>query len=541
MTNINKISYFNSLKIIIMKTKKLLNSIICSFVIATLFLQVSCKIQPTTDLTKESIIPKPVLVTANGETFDLSRSSAIYTQGSSETLAETAIYLAELIEPATSIDRIITTEKTPPKGSIFLSLSATDALFGDEGYRLEITKKLVKISANTTAGLFNGIQTFRQLLPAEIELNSKQDVEWLVAGGVITDYPVYSYRGTMLDVTRHFLPIEAVKRHIDLISAYKINHLHLHLSDDQGWRVEIKSWPNLTEYGSRTQVGGGEGGFFTQEQYKDIVEYAAIRNVTIVPEFDMPGHTNAALASYPELNKDGKAPELYTGTRVGFSTLDANKEITYQFIEDVFREIAEITPGPYLHIGGDESHVTPHEDYIKFVERVQDIVLKLGKVSIGWDEIASGDLRPGSIVQYWSRRPTNAISAVEQGNKLLMSPSSRAYIDMKYDSTTVLGLRWAGLIEVDKAYDWDPATFTEGIGMDNIIGVEAPLWTETVTNIKDAEYLAFPRLPGIAEVGWTPAENRNWDEYKVRLGNHARRFKAMDINYYPSKLVPWVE
>ena len=522
--------------------RKLINFIVCCFIVSALFLQVSCKMYPPTDLTKENIIPKPVSVTANGETFSLCKTSGIYIQGSSEKLGETANYLAEALSPATGFDfKIITTEKTPPKGSILLSLSGIDASLGDEGYTLEITKKLVKISANTPAGLFNCIQTFRQLLPAEIEMKSKQNVEWLVAGGVITDYPVYSYRGTMLDVTRHFLSVENVKRHIDLISAYKINHLHLHLSDDQGWRIEIKSWPNLTEYGSKTQVGGGKGGFFTQEQYKDIVKYAADRNVTIIPEIDMPGHTNAALASYPELNTDGKAPELYTGTRVGFSTLATRKEITYKFIEDVLREIAEMTPGPYLHIGGDESHSTKKEDYIYFVERVQDIVLKLGKTSIGWDEISTGVLRPGSIAQHWSRRPTNAINAVEQGAKLLMSPSSRTYIDMKYDSTTTIGYTWAGLIDVEKAYNWDLATFIDGIGRENIIGIEAPLWTETITNIKEVEYLAFPRLPGVAEIGWTPAENRNWDEYKVRLGNHAKRFKAMDINYYPSKLVPWVE
>jgi len=524
-----------------MPMKKLINSIICCFTIAALFLQVSCKTYSPTDLTKENIIPKPVSITASGETFSLSKNSGIYIQGSSEKLDQIANYFAELLRPATGFDFAVKTmEKNPPKGSILLSLSGADASLGDEGYILEITKKLVKISANKPAGLFHGIQTFRQLLPAEIEMKSKQNVEWLVAGGVIIDYPVYSYRGAMLDVARHFLPVEAVKRYIDLISAYKFNYLHLHLSDDQGWRIEIKSWPNLTEHGSKTQVGGGEGGFFTQEQYKDIVKYAADLNITIIPEIDMPSHTNAALSSYPELNEDGKAPELYTGTRVGFNTLATRKEITYKFVEDVFRELVEMTPGPYIHIGGDESHVTKKDDYIYFVERVQDIILKLGKISIGWDEISLGVLRPGTIAQYWSSSK-NANSAVAQGAKLLMSPASRAYIDMKYDSTITIGYRWAGYIEVDKAYDWDPATFEEGIGRENIIGVEAPLWTETVTNIKDAEFLAFPRLPGIAEIGWTDAANRNWDEYKVRLGNHAKRFKAMEINYYPSKLVPWVE
>lgn len=521
--------------------KKLTNPAICCFVIAVLFLQVSCTTQPPTDLTKENIIPKPVSVTANGETFSLNQNTGIYTQGSSAELDETAEYLAGLLRPATGFDfEIIVTETAPSKGSILLSLSEADASVGDEGYNLEITKKLVKISANSPAGLFNGIQTFRQLLPAEIEMKSIQDIEWNIAGGSITDYPVYSYRGAMLDVARHFMSVEEVKRYIDLISLYKINYLHLHLSDDQGWRIEIKSWPNLTEHGGQTEIGDGPGGFFTQEQYKDIVGYAAYRNVIIIPEIDMPGHTNAALASYPELNANGKAPELYTGTRVGFSTLATRKEITYKFIKDVFTEIAGLTPGPYIHIGGDESHVTKKEDYIPFVERVQDIVSEIGKTSIGWDEISLGTLRPGTIAQYWSSTE-NAGNAVAQGAKLLMSPASRAYIDMKYDTTTRIGYTWAGIIEVDKAYNWDPATLEPGIGKDNIIGIEAPLWTETITDIKDAEFLAFPRLPGIAEIGWTPMSNRSWNEYRVRLGNHAKRFKAMDVNYYPSKLVPWVE
>jgi len=509
--------------------------------ITVLCLQLSCKNYPLTDLTKEYLIPKPVLVTANGETFCLSKNTSIYVEGLSGQLEGIANYLAEFLRNATGFDfKIKAARGTPSKGNILLTLSEPDNSLGDEGYRIEITKKLVKITAPACAGLFHGIQTFRQLLPAEIEYQSKQDMEWTVAGGVISDFPVYTYRGAMLDVTRHFFPVEHVKRYIDLISTYKMNHLHLHLSDDQGWRIEIKSWPNLTEHGSKTQVGGGEGGFYTQEQFKELVKYAAERYVTIVPEIDMPSHTNAALSSYPELNEDGIAPGLYTGVEVGFNTLATRKEITYQFVEDVLREIAEMTPGPYIHIGGDESHVTKKDDYIYFVERVQDIVLKLGKISIGWDEIATGKLRPGSIAQYWANAK-NAHSAVEQGAKLLMTPSSNAYIDMKYDRNTRIGYTWAGLIEVDKAYTWDPATLIEGIGREHIIGVEAALWTETILNIKDVEYLAFPRLPGIAEIGWTALANRSWDEYKIRLGNHAKRFKAMDINYYPSQLVPWIE
>ncbi len=321
---------------------------------------------------------------------------------------------------------------------------------------------------------------------------------------------------------------------------YKMNILHLHLTDDQGWRIEIKSWPNLTKHGGSTQVGGGTGGFYTQEEFKEIVLYAQDRYITIVPEVDMPGHTNAALASYPELNRDGKAPELYTGIKVGFSTLDTRKEVVYQFVDDVVRELSAITPGPYFHIGGDESHVTEKADYIYFVNRVQAIVKSHGKFTIGWDEIANATLTDNSVIQYWAeKKDENALLAVSQGSKIIMSPSSRAYLDMKYDSLTVLGLDWAGTIEVDHAYDWDPATLVEGVGRNDILGIEAPLWSETVTNIDEIEHLVFPRIAGYAEIGWTRPDMRNWDEYKVRLAEQKERFETMGINFYPSPMVPW--
>jgi hexosaminidase len=342
----------------------------------------------------------------------------------------------------------------------------------------------------------------------------------------------------MLDVSRHFFGVEDVKKFIDYLAFYKMNVLHLHLSDDQGWRIEIKSWPNLTTHGGSTQVGGGKGGYYTQDQYAEIVAYAGDQYITIVPEIDMPGHTNAALASYAELNCNGKATELYTGTRVGFSTFCTNKEITYRFINDVVRELAEMTPGPYIHIGGDESHATKIEDYIPFVNRVQDIVTEHGKQVIGWDEIALSTLKPNSVAQHWANI-SNAEKAVAQGAKVLMSPAVKAYLDMQYDSTTPLGLHWAAYIEVDDAYIWDPGSLVPGLNKESIIGVEAPLWSETLTNLDEIEYMVFPRLPGIAEIGWTPVSMRSWDEYKTRLAKHNKCFDAMGINYYQSKKVPW--
>jgi hexosaminidase len=378
------------------------------------------------------------------------------------------------------------------------------------------------------------------LLPEEIEADSLQNMPWQIPTGKVKDYPNYEMRGAMLDIARHFFGVEDIKRYIDLISFYKMNVLHLHLSDDQGWRIEIKKWPKLTTIGSSTKVGGGKGGYLTQEQYKEIVRYASEKYISIIPEIDMPGHTNAALASYPFLNCDvnNPKPKVYTGMRVGFSTLCTGNEKVYSFIDDVINEIAAITPGSYIHIGGDESLATNKKDYIKFINRVQGIVKKYGKHAIGWDEIALSTLQPNSIAQYWDNA-ANSLIAMKKGAKILMSPARKAYLDMKYNANTKIGLKWAGYIEVDVAYNWDPAKLIKGIDRENIIGIEAPLWTETVKNINDIEYMAFPRIIGYAEIGWSPNKGKNWEEYKLRLGKHAKRMKAMNINFYKSNKVPW--
>ncbi len=500
-------------------------------VFTALLSQMSCSTKTPTDLTKTSFIPQPVSVTATGNSFKVKNSTVIYVQ---EELQQTGQYLATEINEITGFSPDVRTIDKEPTRGIYLTLSDRDIELGDEGYELTIDKKQITITANNAGGCFYGIQTLLQTMP--VKANSDELLE--IPTGLIRDIPEYAYRGAMLDVVRHFFGVEDVKRYIDFLAAYKMNVLHFHLTDDQGWRIEIKSWPNLTTHGGSTQVGGGVGGYYTQEQYSDIVKYALERNITIIPEIDMPGHTNAALASYAELNCDGKATELYTGIEVGFSTLCTDKEITYQFIDDVIRELSALTPGPYIHIGGDESLVTKTEDYIPFINRLQEIVVSHGKKVIGWDEIANAKLVENATVQFWNH-VKNATRGAEQGAKVIMSPASKAYLDMKYDSTTHLGLNWAGYVEVDIGYNWDLASFILGISKDNILGIEVPLWSETVTNINEIEYMVFPRLPGYAEIGWSAPEARNWDEYKLRLAKHGKRFHAMDIDYYRSALVPW--
>ncbi len=510
--------------------------------------------------TMDALIPKPQSVTKTGKEFEITDKTAIYVDSGSEEILSIANYLSQKLRPATGFGFPVSVGSGEPatNGIVFVQ-SGADAQLGDEGYELTVTENQVKLTAPTAAGLFRGIQTIRQLLPAAIESPGLQKgIKWTVPTGTIRDFPNYEWRGMMLDVARHFFSVEEVKRLLDEMAYYKLNVFHWHLSDDQGWRIEIKSWPNLTAHGGSTQVGGGKGGFYTQDQYKEVVKYAAERYITVVPEIDMPGHTNAALASYPELNCSEqtiklnpgnevkrKVPGLYTGIEVGFSTLCTSKESTYKFVDDVVRELAEITPGPYLHIGGDESHATKKEDYIPFVSKVQELVIAHGKKVVGWDEMAISTLQGNAMAQVWAKAENGKL-AIAQGAKLIMSPANKTYLDMSYDSTSKLGLHWAAYIEVDSAYAWDPTTYAKGISRKNIYGVESALWSETIQTRADIDYLTFPRLPGHAEIGWSATpdgkpSSRNWDEYKVRLANHGPRFKAMGINFYRSKLVPWVE
>jgi hexosaminidase len=502
---------------------------------ATLFVLLSCEKPAPTDLSKAALIPFPKEIFPTHERFCLQNGTVIHVW--EEDMMPLAKYLEQALEAATQLDIIVEIgDVVSGPGHIIVELM--DDYANEEGpefYELSIKKKKVHLMSKSPAGLFQGLQTLLQLLPTT---PPTEDNHWVIASGVITDAPLYDYRGAMLDVSRHFFGVEDVKRFIDLIALCKINYLHLHLADDQGWRIEIKSWPNLTTHGGSTQVDGGAGGYYTQEDYQEIVRYAESSYVTIVPEIDMPGHTNAALASYPELNCNGVSPDLYTGTEVGFSTLCTSKEIVYQFVEDVVREISAMTPGPYFHIGGDESHVTALEDYIPFIERVQDIVTKYDKQVIGWDEISHAKLRQDAVVQYWAKAE-NALRGVAQGNKVLLSPAHKVYLDMQYDSTTELGLHWAAYIELDSAYLWSPETLVPGIGKENILGIESPLWTETITKMDEIEYMVFPRLLAHAELSWSPAEVRNWPHFSDRLVRYAGHLKRLDVDYYASPVVKW--
>ncbi|MFG3117603.1 beta-N-acetylhexosaminidase [Streptomyces sp. NPDC048197] len=496
---------------------------------------------PTVPL--DRIVPAPASVHEGGAPYTIGAGTRIRVPGGSGDVRRIAGYLAGLLRPSTGQALPVTTKDGD---GIVLRLGGRGtADLGAEGYRLRVDGRAVTIGARRPAGLFHAVQTLRQLLPPDAGEHRAQAGPWRIAGGTIADTPRYGYRGAMLDVSRHFFTVGQVKRYIDQLAMYKINKLHLHLSDDQGWRIAIRSWPRLATYGGSTQVGGGKGGYYSQDDYREIVRYAADRYLTVVPEIDMPGHTNAALASYADLNCNGVAPPLYTGTHVGFSSLCVPKKVTYDFVDDVVRELARLTPGPYLHIGGDEAHSTSHADYVAFMDKVQPVVAKYGKTVIGWHQLTGAHPAKGALAQYWGYDATGAAErqqvtdAARNGTGLILSPADRAYLDMKYDKDTPLGLNWAGYVGVRRAYDWDPGSYLQGTPGEAIRGVEAPLWSETLSTSAHIEYMAFPRLPGIAELGWSPREAHDWDSYRVRLAAQGPRWDALGIHYYRSPEVPW--
>lgn len=429
-----------------------------------------------------------------------------------------------------------------------------------ESYTLEVSHGGVIIEADSPAGLYWGTRSLRQLFPAHVGDNGNGPSSgWEAPAVSITDAPRFEYRGAMLDVVRHFFPVEDVLRFIDALAMVKLNVLHLHLTDDQGWRLQIDSWPELTGIGASSSVDGAGGGFYSKDDYRRIVEYAAERFITIVPEIDLPGHTNAALSAYPELNHDGVARMPYEGIEVGFSSLSAapeRAEATDRFLTDVLGEVARLTPGPWLHIGGDESLSTSELDYLDLVHRITTAAAATGKTVIGWHEIGASRVLPaGTIAQYWSFLEPQGdaagltLSVVEQGGQVIMSPADVAYLDIQHVGSPPsprgyeLGLDWAnGPTSLADAYSWEPAEIIAGISDGQILGVEAPVWTETARTIADVEFLVFPRVAAIAEIGWSPkpgAGGRDHRDFSARIASLGARWDAAGTVYCAVDDVAW--
>lgn len=467
----------------------------------------------------ENIVPLPASVTSDGGRFEITQDTSIYVTGDSE-VQNIGKFLADKLAPSTGFALQVQGVATYPLntyGNIYLTLSSDQSL-GDEGYQLVITQANVTLTAYKPAGLFRGIQTIRQMLPFSIDSTSTSGGPWILATGVVRDYPRYKWRGVMLDVVRHFFSFNDVKRLIDEVSYYKMNIVHLHLTDDQGWRIQIKSRPALT-YG---------GSYYTQDQYAQIVEYAKQRYITIVPEMDMPGHSYAARAAYPQLNcNEGDNLCVYSNE-------------TYSFVDDVVREVAALTPGNYIHIGGDESSLG-NGSYTTFVDHVQDIIRSHGKFMLGWDESSRADLFSSSAVQYWINGGY-ASEAVRKNAKVIMSPVCHAYIDFSYSYGVPGGAGFVGscpYLSVQSSYNWDPNSDIWGVTDQDILGVEVPLWTETVYTMSDVEYMTFPRAIAMAEVGWTSQNRRNWSDFKSRLGSLGTRLSLLGVNFYHSPDIWW--
>jgi hexosaminidase len=479
-------------------------------------------------IVEHNIIPVPAAFQRlAGDSFTLATQSIIVAQpGEAQRIGR---YLADLIgTTAESTPRVLAAPDTT-RSVIELILDNNSSLVA-EGYDLVVNADRVRIVARTPAGLFYGVQTLRQLMPYTVEYTAALPRPMKIPAVNIVDAPRYEWRGAHLDVARHFRSVKDVLTYIDMLAMYKLNRLHLHLSDDQGWRIEIPGWPKLTEIGGSTQVGGGPGGYYTQAQYTEIVNYARDRFIVVVPEIDMPGHINAAQAAYAELNCDNIARPHYTGINVGFSALCLEKDLTYKFVDDVVAAIASITPGDYYHMGGDEVKRVGREPYNQFVERIQKIIEAHGKRMIGWSEVALANLPGSVIVQSWI--PDSAHVAVARGSKVILSPGNRIYLDMQYDSTTPIGLHWAGYVDLEKSYNWEPAQFNPKLPESAILGVEAPLWSETLGSIADVQYMALPRLTAVSELGWSQPARRGWQQFRSRVDAHELRWTALGYNYH---------
>ncbi len=405
----------------------------------------------------------------------------------------------------------------------------------DEAYWISARENLVQVTAPTPLGLSRAVATLAQL----VETN--RDGSLGIPQCIIEDAPRYSWRGISMDVARSFYAIDEMKTLVDLLAFYRMNTLHLHLSDDQGWRLEVPSLPRLTEVSGVTAGEGGRSGFYTTEEFADLVQYASDRGVTVLPEFDVPGHTNAATHAYGELMPDGKPTDAYAGAKVGFSKLYPGVPFTKEFMIDVFEVASLAGSGEYIHIGGDEALEQSTEDYKLLVEQAAAAVAQTGKKVVGWQEAGSADLPPNSVVQYWNSNvdPDPVLDAVANGHRVLMSPAPHAYFDMMYDESTPYGQDWAGFIELPKAYQWDPAEQLAGIDESGIVGVEAGMWTERIHTLDELMYMLLPRIPALAEVSWTPQESRDWDDFKSRIADHSEYWDRSDLKWHRSPEVNW--
>ena len=447
-----------------------------------------------------------------------------------------------------------------------MAIDPSLARLGDEGYQLEVTTTRVVIRAPKAAGVFYGTQSLRQLLPAEAYSPvSLGGVSWRVPCVKVEDIPRFGWRGALVDVGRHFMPKAGLLRFIDAIAMLKLNVLQLHLTDDQGWRLEIRKYPKLTEVGSRRREtvlrraprgwkafdGQVHAGFYTQQDMRAIVAYAAERHITVVPEIEMPGHSGAAIASYPELGNTDRKLEVATHWGVFKQILNAN-ESTIRFCQDVLTEVLEIFPSKFIHVGGDEApkdewRASPaaqarikelglkNEEELQsyFTRRMDQFLTGHGRRLIGWDEILEGGLAPGATVMSW-RGIQGGIAAARAGHDVVMTPTDFTYFDYYQSKDPDEPLGAGGFIPLERVYQYDPVP--EGFTPDQarrVLGTQGQLWTEGIATPHDLEYMAFPRLAALAEVAWTPLARKDYASFLERLSAQQQRWRVMGVNFRP--------
>jgi hexosaminidase len=514
-----------------------------------------------------AIVPRPESLTVGRGRFVIGPSTVIYADAST---ADIARRFAVSLFPATGLSIPVRVGAPAGASAVVLERSARLTRLGDEGYELAVTPRRVTIRGHERAGVFYGLQTMRQLLPSQVFRGAKADgVEWSVPAVRIVDSPRFAWRGAHLDVARHFLPKDFVKKYIDLLALQKMNVFHWHLTDDQGWRIEIRKYPRLTAVGAwRTQTivghqpdgdstrwqydGQRHGGYYTQDDIREIVAYARDRFVTIVPEIEMPGHALAAIASYPQLGVTGQPADVGTHWGVYSNILNA-EESTISFMQDVLTEVLELFPGRFIHVGGDEADKTlwktspriqerihelgikdEHELQSWFIQRMDAFLAKHARRLIGWDEILEGGLAPGATVMSW-RGTQGGIDAARADHDVVMAPTSNTYLDY-YQSRNTGGepLAIGGFLPIETVYAFEPVPADlEPRFRSHILGAQAQVWTEYLPGPKQVEYMAFPRLTALAEVLWTRPERKDYRDFLRRLELHLQRLSVLDVAFRP--------
>ena len=524
------------------------------------------KSSQTVDSASIAIVPRPESLTVGRGRFVINANTVIYTDAAS---ADIARRFAASLLPATGLAIPVRVGAAPATG-IVVQRSAGLTRLGTEGYELSVTARRVSVRAKERAGVFYGFQTIRQLLPPQVFREGKVDsVAWTIPAVRIVDRPRFAWRGAHLDVGRHFMPKEFVKKYIDLIALQKMNTFHWHLTEDQGWRLEIRKYPRLTDVGAwRTQTivghqpgsdsttwqydGQRHGGYYTQDDVREIVAYARDRFVNVVPEIEMPGHALAAIAAYPELGVTGQPADVGMRWGVYANILNAD-ESTITFTQDVLTEVMALFPSRFIHIGGDEADkalwkTSPriqdrirelglkdeHELQSWFIRRIDAFLTGHGRRLVGWDEILEGGLAPGATVMSW-RGTQGGIEAARSGHDVIITPTSHTYFDY-YQSRNTTGepLAIGGFLPLETVYAFDPIPAElEPEFRSRVLGAQGQLWTEYLPGPKQVEYMAFPRLTALAEVLWSPPGRRNFSDFSVRLEEFLRRLAILDVTYRP--------